>query len=293
MFSAVCGTVLADKTEFTRSVRRIKDLFIQRDFLAIFTNPKNLFVYLARWVPPRALCYFNLFGQNPVLKKMHLLNVRWTCLGAGPGSELVALSAIAVLNTHCSRVGGTAAAEGEHCQFLDVFLHDIGEFGPGVSQLVGMTEQRWGFGSHRVRTQFMQGDLLAEAMAPELEEALATSHVATLLFTVNELFQQDTDATLAALKGLAKRMHSNAILVIADSVSDMSTLKVFGGKEFRIPTVLDNVFRGLTKVCSEDSVWYRLPKDIEYQCELQNVHYFLRCYQKPETTLPQATDQAV
>lgn len=271
MFTMVCGTVLADKVAFSQAVRHIKDLFIQRDYLDIFTDPSNLLVYLARWVPPRALCYLALFGQNPALRRVLARNVRWTCLGAGPGSELVALSALAALDPTCG--------DQQH-RFLDVFLHDIGEFGLGVAQLAGMTQQRWGLIPDRLRAQFLQGDLLAQQLAPELEAALGSSHVVTMMFVVNELFQQDLDVTLKTLRGIAKRMHSNALLVIADSVSDMSTITIFGGKQYRVPTVLDNVFKGLTMVSSEDSVWHRLPKEVSYQCELQNVHYFLRIYQK-------------
>merc|ERR1712151_759353 len=104
------------------------------------------------------------------------------------------------------------------------------------------------------------GDLLAQQAAPELEAALSSSHVVTMLFVVNELFQQDLDVTLKTLRGIAKRMRSHSLLVIADSVSDMSTITVFGGKQYRVPSVLDNVFKGLTKISSEESVWHRLPK---------------------------------
>jgi len=281
MFTMVCGAVLADKTAFSQRVRHIKDLFIQRDFLAIFTDPSNLLVYLARWVPPRALCYLSLFGQSPTLKQVLTQSVRWTCLGAGPGSELVALSALATLEQHAGGevdVAGTITDQPR--RFLDVFLHDIGDFGPAVSRLVEMTQQRWGISEDRFRAQFVQGDLLAQQMAPELEVALSSSHVVTMMFVVNELFQQDLDATLKTLRDIAKRMHRHAFLVIADSVSDMSTITVFGGKQYRVPTVLDNLFKSLTKVSSADSAWHRLPK-VSYQCELQNVHYFLRIYQKP------------
>ena len=113
MFTAVCAPVLQDPVEMKVAVRRIKDLFIKRDFLAIFTDRANLYTYLARWVPPRALCYIDLFGSNKVLRKILSKNVRCTCLGAGPGSELVALSALAALHP-------SGSAEGGKKRFLDL-----------------------------------------------------------------------------------------------------------------------------------------------------------------------------
>ena len=51
-FSLICSTTLSDKQALEQTVREIKDLFIQREFLLIFTKPKLYDCYLARWVPP-------------------------------------------------------------------------------------------------------------------------------------------------------------------------------------------------------------------------------------------------
>ena len=146
-------------------MRRIKDFFIQRDFLSIFTQPENLDVYIARWVPPRALCYLELFRTDAFLARMLSKNVRVTCLGAGPGSELVALMALMAsqpqpqTNLSTSSTPSAAASPATsspasarpHVQ--DVHLVDIGAFGGSVDTLVRGMRSRWGVEPTRLRAR--------------------------------------------------------------------------------------------------------------------------------------------
>jgi 25S rRNA (uracil2843-N3)-methyltransferase len=127
-----------------------------------------------------------------------------------------------------------------------------------------------------VKVAFQEADVLAAS--PSLLKRVSTSHILTLLFTLNELFEQSLPGTLSALGTIIQHMAKGSLLIIADSFSDMSEVEL-KGKKFRVTLLLDNL-NGLKKLHADDSRWYRVNKKWKYPVALQNVHYFLRVYQK-------------
>ncbi|KAF8946526.1 hypothetical protein BGZ47_000318 [Haplosporangium gracile] len=82
---------------FNTTLQTIKSHFFNRNYDAVFQNPEHLPVYSARYAPSRALCYYHLFMEHPVLMKtLEGGPSTILCIGSGAGSELVGISAAMV-----------------------------------------------------------------------------------------------------------------------------------------------------------------------------------------------------
>lgn len=81
---------------FNTTLQTIKSHFFDRNYDAVFQNPEHLPVYSARYAPSRALCYYHLFMEHPVLMKTLEGPSTVLCIGSGAGSELVGISAAMV-----------------------------------------------------------------------------------------------------------------------------------------------------------------------------------------------------
>ncbi|KAG0356032.1 hypothetical protein BG005_005042 [Podila minutissima] len=81
---------------FTTTLQTIKSHFFDRNYDAVFQNPAHLPVYSARYAPSRALCYYHLFLEHPILMKTLEGPSTVLCIGSGAGSELVGISAAMV-----------------------------------------------------------------------------------------------------------------------------------------------------------------------------------------------------
>ncbi|KAF9957860.1 hypothetical protein BGZ72_001273 [Mortierella alpina] len=82
---------------FTTTLQTIKSHFFERNYDAVFQNPQHLPVYSARYAPSRALCYYHLFREHPVLMKtLEGGPSTVLCIGSGAGSELVGIAAAMV-----------------------------------------------------------------------------------------------------------------------------------------------------------------------------------------------------
>ncbi|KAF9143701.1 hypothetical protein BG015_000352 [Linnemannia schmuckeri] len=81
---------------FNTTLQTIKSHFFDRNYDAVFQNPEHLPVYSARYAPSRALCYYHLFMEHPVLMKTLEGPSTILCIGSGAGSELVGISAAMV-----------------------------------------------------------------------------------------------------------------------------------------------------------------------------------------------------
>ncbi|KAF9931778.1 hypothetical protein FBU30_009582 [Linnemannia zychae] len=82
---------------FNTTLQTIKSHFFDRNYDAVFQNPEHLPVYSARYASSRALCYYHLFLEHPVLMKtLEGGPSTILCIGSGAGSELVGISAAMV-----------------------------------------------------------------------------------------------------------------------------------------------------------------------------------------------------
>ncbi|KAG0047849.1 hypothetical protein BGZ83_007183 [Gryganskiella cystojenkinii] len=81
---------------FNTTLQTIKSHFFDRNYDAVFQTPEHLPVYSARYAPSRALCYYHLFLEHPILLKKLEGPSTVLCIGSGAGSELVGISAAMV-----------------------------------------------------------------------------------------------------------------------------------------------------------------------------------------------------
>lgn len=90
---------------FTERLQLLKTHLYNRDFDKAFPTSlpsadddeseelqSLLDIYVLRWVPTRALCYRRIFGK--IAKFVPESDLRVVCIGAGSGSELLALQAL-------------------------------------------------------------------------------------------------------------------------------------------------------------------------------------------------------
>ena len=82
ILSVACSRVFG-QADFAATLQAIKQAFYQRDFNAVFGSPHHLPVYIAQYVPMRALAYYDLFTSLPVIHKIlvqqrdcHIASVR-------------------------------------------------------------------------------------------------------------------------------------------------------------------------------------------------------------------------
>jgi len=81
---------------FNTTLQTIKSHFFDRNYDGVFQTPEHLPVYSARYAPSRALCYYHLFLEHPVLLKKLEGPSTVLCIGSGAGSELVGIAAAMV-----------------------------------------------------------------------------------------------------------------------------------------------------------------------------------------------------
>ncbi|KAK3833732.1 MAG: hypothetical protein JOS17DRAFT_55331 [Linnemannia elongata] len=103
---------------FDTTLQTIKSHFFDRNYDAVFQNPEHLPVYSARYAPSRALCYFHMFMEHPVLMKTLEGPSKILCIGSGAGSELVGISAAMVhanpvVKVKKAKKASTKAGKGE------------------------------------------------------------------------------------------------------------------------------------------------------------------------------------
>lgn len=251
------------RADFFKTLQVIKASFVQRDYEGIFTEPSNLEVYSAAYVPGRALCYYEIFSKRPQLLKFLLKASQIYCVGAGSGSELVAIAA-AMTRLPAER------------QRIRLILQDIGDYS-NVLQLFEKTIQdKWLITNTQLECVFDQSDIL-ELSNEETIHRLSTSNLITFMFVMNELFVKKGPA-MALIQKMIGCMKKNAHLLVVESAGSFSHLKV-GNKTYMVYTLLDAI-KDLEPVISEDARWYRHPEDLKYPLDVQNMRYFIRLYRK-------------
>jgi hypothetical protein len=73
-------------------------------------------------------------------------------------------------------------------------------------------------------------------------------------------------------------MRRGAFLLVVDSASDLSLVDINGHK-YMTAMLLDSL-KGLHRVSAIDSHWYRLSDALKYPIPLENVHCYVRLFQK-------------
>jgi 25S rRNA (uracil2843-N3)-methyltransferase len=201
-----------------------------------------------------------------------------TCLGAGNGSELVGLL-------------GTLLESGRPMNEtppLNVSLHDMADYGilPQILDAFSSKDTQ-AMQSLNVKFEFPICDLLVSSSSSSTADLLKADLV-TAFFLLNELLTTSKAGFAKLIKSLMDSMAPGSFLLVVDSAGSFSECVVGSSSSTTAesPPSAHMVYKFLDAIhcleClhSQDSVWYRFPKDLRYPVKLNNMRYFIRLYRK-------------
>lgn len=146
------------------------------------------------------------------------------------------------------------------------------------------------FPPSQLSLSFQQLDILDDAV--NLESLLGSQPVlVTLFFTLNELYTNGGIAkTTKFLSKLEKTLPKRSFLLVVDSPGSYSEAAV-GKEKKRYPMqwLLDHTLRdprndtpSWERLESQDSIWFRLPKELSYPMQLEDMRYQIHLYRLRE-----------
>jgi 25S rRNA (uracil2843-N3)-methyltransferase len=148
---------------------------------------------------------------------------------------------------------------------------------------------------HQLSLSFQHLDILEHTDDNKLAQLIAPSQqqpvLLTLFFTLNELYTSGgIGKTTKFLTSLERILPQSSLLLVVDSPGSYSEAAV-GKEKKRYPMhwLLDHTLRDPKKEVSswerletQDSVWFRLSKDLSYPMQLEDMRYQLHLYRLRE-----------
>jgi 25S rRNA (uracil2843-N3)-methyltransferase len=250
----VFQTIFEDPELHTKS-RRIKDLFLQRDFVTLFTDATLLPVYALEHASSRSLCYRDVFMKLKALKVHGTIGM----LGAGNGAELLGIAA-ALFDTQ------------SNIQFV---VQDLSNYGI-LDPLFQAIQERYPH-TDTWTMKLDTGDLQDKEYLQQLNWIPGASLI-TACFVLNELLTLSKKSFVQCIQYLVSRMQKGALLLVIDSAGSFSEVQV-GAQDYMLFTLLDHI-QQFEIIEKHDSVWYRFPTELRYPLKLNNMRFFLRLYQR-------------
>lgn len=211
-------------------------------------------------------------NEAPEFVPSRTINV--LCYGSGPGSEIIALAAIA-------RERGTPAKV--HVQAVD-----SGNWGPVLSEMASGINTHWNVPVNRFQVDFVKQDILTSHQQ-ETPIDIPRANLITLLYTTHELLTASRSATIAFLSNLTAKAKPGTLLMIVESAGSFSAMPVGQSeKTFPLEFLLDLVLAGgkdggpgsrgeWEVVKKSESRWFRVPEGVGkgYPVKLENMRYVL------------------
>ncbi|KAJ1911382.1 hypothetical protein IWQ60_010166 [Tieghemiomyces parasiticus] len=290
---------LIDDPDFAAKLRSIKERFLVRDYVGVFSNPPNLPIYAAQYIPGRSLCYFELFRTEKALRRILNGRPRVFCMGAGAGSELVALMAASLYtptDADGNLIQGKTSVEttkdsrpphhnGKHGARLGsvnprpvvCHIQDFADWQPVLNRLETTIRDVWHVPRSWFQIHFTQSDLL-DPDTDRLAASLAEADLVTSLFVMNELFCEQAKA-MALVNLIIKHLRPGKHFLLIDSAGSFSEIKV-GNNTYMLYTVFDSLKRFFKPILSDNARWYRYPENVSYPLKLDNMQYYLRLYER-------------
>lgn len=152
--------------------------------------------------------------------------------------------------------------------------------------------------------RFVQQDVLNMDVT-DLTATFAEVPLVTLMFTLNELYSTSMTATTKFLLSLTMLLKPGALLLVVDSPGSYSTVKLGSSSEShdecdlkKYPmqwlldhTLLESATIGSSKnasagndqwekLVSRESEWFRLPKELVYPIDLEDIRYQVHLYRR-------------
>lgn len=305
-------------------VQEVKGHLYNRDFAAAFGKNEYLHAYAARWSASRALGYLKLLDRifKEYLEGESESNDRRTtkilCLGGGAGAELVALAGILKLrsSTVATRNLEEALDDLEIASkttspemTFEITFVDVADWQSVIDTLYHGTTTApplSPYASAAAReanaplispmyfsTSFIKADVLT-LTDEELQSLVASQHLITLFFTLNELYTSSMPKTQSFLFKLTELADAGTLLLVVDSAGSYSTVSLNGQeKKYPMHWLLDHALltsehvRGKEeanvkweKLQEKESEWFRIPEGLKYPLELENMRYQLHLYRR-------------
>jgi 25S rRNA (uracil2843-N3)-methyltransferase len=307
LFSDAFDPVLSSDS-FAATLQSIKQSLFNRDFDAAFGSEENLQAYAARWSPTRALCYASIFEAiashvddiaaettaDEASSHNSRLVKKFLCIG-GCAAEHIAFASH--LQQTASNGILTLLDAGPWGQLVDL-LQKQATSPPILSKYASAAIKAANtplLEDGQLSTAFVQNDVLA--MDKEALKELIGSEplTVTLLFTLNELYTNGgIGKTTKFLKLLGEILPDRSLLLVVDSPGSYSEAAV-GKEKKRYPMqwLLDHTLMDVRvaskdyeweKLESHDSIWFRLPEELSYPIQLENMRYQMHLYQRKSTS---------
>ena len=303
--------------EENRLLHEMKENFFKREYLDVFvSSDRHLAVYFKHYVPARVLCYLDLFisvkqlsdvlsGRSMMIgfelerrraqrKRIPLTvehsdmsQLEVTCIGAGAGSESLALihffinefkkdrvvpQQVAVFSDFCDQLDGMQV---DRCH---VHIVDIADWSR-VQNCI-MKPKAVKTISQRIHFDFTQADILEciSSNNTDVLDKLKRSALITFMFVLNELFAVSKRKPVEFITWMMENVPANHCLLFVDSAGSFSDLSV-GSANVKIFQLLDGI-KCLETLAAEDSRWFRPQTSQSDGFEMQNMRYFYRLYRK-------------
>jgi 25S rRNA (uracil2843-N3)-methyltransferase len=239
--------------------QQIKAHFYNREYDAIFSNDALLPIYTAAYIPSRVLCYHHILSTSEHLKDQWVDGDVY-CIGAGAGSELVAILSLYTQGT------------------LHVTIQDKANWADIVNALAATCHDAWNIPRELVQVEYQQGDILA--CTEESRASIRRANVILSMFVMNELFTDKKEA-MHVIRMLIDEMKSGAYFVMVESAGSFSNIQI-GNNRYMVYMLFDGLKQYFRQLEANDAVWYRYPKGlrVDTTIELNNMRYFIRVYQR-------------
>ncbi|KZZ99065.1 hypothetical protein AAL_02616 [Moelleriella libera RCEF 2490] len=290
VYSTTFDSLLTSE-RFSTILQEIKQALYHRDFATAFGNEGHLQTYAARWSPTRTLCYASIFAgldkylsQNAVAAEA--APVKMLCIG-GCSAEQVAFASF----LQCTGRSGSltlldSAPWADVTSSLQTQLTAIPPMSKYASEAAKASNQPL-LRQDQLQCTFVQGDALDQTVAKLRELSGKGSLVATLMFTLNELYTDGgIGKTTRFLTALGDALPADSLLLVVDSPGSYSEAAI--GKEkkkYPMQWLLDHTLMeseaeaySWERLESENSVWFRLPETLAYPVPLENMRYQMHLY---------------
>ena len=261
-------------------------------------------------------------SSHPPPESMDINNLNVVCIGAGSGSEILA---IAGYSNYLSSEGDLVkegvknddgAVENIPKFSFDIRILDVADWSYVVTRLcagatnvpplskyssLSATSKSPLIESSSFKVSFTQQDVLKAEVEP-LTSVFQDVKLVTILFTLNELYSVSKNKTTSFLLALTYLMDPGSLLLVVDSPGSYSSVNIDKGskqpngtseKKYPMSWLLDhtllessNIGSGVNraegvqweKLVSIDSKWFRLPSDLKYSLDLEDMRYQLHLY---------------
>jgi len=264
---------------FETILQQIKTHFFNREYDAIFSEPKYLPIYTTAYAPSRALAYNELFTSYPELSNILATpNGYIYCMGSGAGSEVVGLT--------CANL----ASSTDENQNLEIHCQDYADYNEVQASLVKTMKEQWNIKDSRIKYSTSVADVLKNDKVDGMtvDEHISKATLVTAMFLMNELFTMSKKETVQLITRLVKNLPKGSYFLLVDSAGSFSNLNVNNSEGDRKKTImiyqLIDMIKSFDILIKDDAVWYRLPNEkvqpLHYPTKLNNMRYFLRLYQK-------------